>query len=157
MNQNWLGKLCADTEPEEGLRTHIYRDSKGYWTIGIGHLVSTDKTLSAEAAAKLCGSPWTEQHCKVVFREDMERHVQEAEARWPWVANLPELQWRGFCQMVFQMGCERVSKFRNTLAALQSKNWPLAEQEALDSDWHRHDTPARAVRVAARLGGRELP
>lgn len=157
MNPNWIGKLCADTEPEEGLETDVYRDSKGYWTIGIGHLVSSDKTLSIEAARTLCVAPWTELQCRAVFLEDMERHVQEAEARWPWVATLPELQWRGFCQMVFQMGCQRVSKFRNMIAALQRKDWAVAEIEALDSDWARHDTPARARRVAARVGGRERP
>ena len=27
----------------EGRRTKAYRDSRGYWTIGLGHLLSTDK------------------------------------------------------------------------------------------------------------------
>jgi len=157
MNPNWVGKLCADTEPEEGLETDVYRDSKGYWTIGIGHLVSRDKTLTAEQARALCGAPWTEAKCRSVFREDIERHVREAEAQWPWVATLPELQWRGICQMVFQMGVPTVKKFQQMLLALQRKDWAVAEIEALDSDWARHDTPARARRVAARVGGRERP
>lgn len=157
MNENWVGKLCDDTEPEEGLETDVYRCSKGYWTIGIGHLISRDKTLSAEQARALCGAPWTEAKCRMVFREDIESHVREAEAKWPWIASLPELPWRGICQMVFQMGTTSVAGFRNMLAAMQRKDWAVAELEALDSDWANHDTPARAKRVAARVGNRAHP
>jgi len=47
----------------EALRTRAYRDSKGIWTIGIGH-------IGPEVHE---GLVWTEEKCREVFARDIER------------------------------------------------------------------------------------
>lgn len=52
----------------EGLLTEAYRDSKGYWTIGVGHLLSLDKT------ANFGGTVWTKEQCEEVFEQDLAKY-----------------------------------------------------------------------------------
>ena len=52
----------------ESLETKAYRDSKGYWTIGVGHLLSLDKN------ADYSGLVWTREKCEQVFAEDLAKY-----------------------------------------------------------------------------------
>ena len=50
-------------------------------------------------------------------------------------------------EMVYQMGYEGVSKFKETLRLINNENYYAASDEMLDSNW-AHQTPERALRLS---------
>jgi lysozyme len=52
----------------ESLETNAYRDSEGYWTIGVGHLLSLDKSADFSSLV------WTSEKCEQVFAEDLAKY-----------------------------------------------------------------------------------
>jgi lysozyme len=52
----------------ESLELQAYRDSEGYWTIGVGHLLSLDKNADFSALV------WTREHAERVFAEDLAKY-----------------------------------------------------------------------------------
>ena len=52
----------------ESLELKAYRDSEGYWTIGVGHLLSLDKNAS------FAGLVWTREHAEEVFAQDLAKY-----------------------------------------------------------------------------------
>jgi lysozyme len=59
----------------ESLELKAYRDSEGYWTIGVGHLLSLDKNADYSSLV------WTREKAEQVFAEDLakyERAVNES-------------------------------------------------------------------------------
>lgn len=54
----------------EGRRTKAYRDSQGYWTIGLGHLLSSDKS------ADFSGLVWTQEEVEEAWLKDKARFEQ---------------------------------------------------------------------------------
>lgn len=53
----------------EDLRTKAYRDSEGYWTIGVGHLLSLDKSLDFSDLV------WTREKCLEMFEQDLAKYT----------------------------------------------------------------------------------
>jgi lysozyme len=51
----------------EGRRTKAYRDSQGYWTIGLGHLLSTDKNADFSHVV------WTQEQVEEAWLQDKAR------------------------------------------------------------------------------------
>ena len=152
-----LSVIIADAE---GRSLDVYRDSEGYWTIGDGHLVSTDKTITEAHARELCNAPWTPEQCEATRDAEIDAHWAQLCARWPWAASLPDWPRRGVVDMAYQLGVSGVAGFPHMLLALKAGDWATAEAEALDSDgtptapgWHRQ-TPKRCEATAAMLGNR---
>lgn len=52
----------------ESLELKAYRDSEGYWTIGVGHLLSLDKNADFSSIV------WTREHAEEVFAEDLAKY-----------------------------------------------------------------------------------
>lgn len=52
----------------ESLELKAYRDSEGYWTIGVGHLLSLDKNADFSSLV------WTREHAEQVFAEDLAKY-----------------------------------------------------------------------------------
>lgn len=52
----------------EDLRMQAYRDSEGYWTIGVGHLLSLDKNADYSTLV------WSREKCLEVFAQDLAKY-----------------------------------------------------------------------------------
>lgn len=131
--------LISQLRRDEGEVLHAYKDSLGYWTIGVGILIDARKGggLTAEESA------WLLQH-----RLDAKR--AELSAALPWFKYLDEVRQAALLDMAYQLGVGGVLKFPKMLAALRDRRWAEAESHALDSDW-KNQTPERAKRVARQL------
>lgn len=124
---------------EEGYRTHLYKCSAGYWTIGVGYNIE-ERGLPDD-----------------IIQELLDRTMREAhdEAR-TLVDNWLRLSYARqsvLIAMVFQMGINRVRKFKRMLAAIEAFDFDTAADEMLDSKWARDDSPARAQREAEIMRG----
>ncbi len=52
----------------ESIELKAYRDSEGYWTIGVGHLLSLDKNTDFSSLV------WTRDHAEEVFAQDIAKY-----------------------------------------------------------------------------------
>ncbi len=124
---------------EEGREACVYRDSRGYYTIGIGCLV--DKS---QIGAGLC-----DQAIDVQFEHDSARARGIAE-RFPHFAELNEVRQAVLISMAFQLGTKPLY-WPNFMAALEARDYAKAAAEGRDSDWWRVQTHQRAERQMSML------
>lgn len=149
-----IDKLLPILVRQEGLRLDVYRDSEGFWTIGIGYLVSRDQTLTEAQARAMAQGPWTKEQAESTLRKVVEHTVRALNWSYLWFKTLPELVQMGLTNMQYQLGAKGVKGFPKMLAALEAGDYPLAERCALASAWHTQ-TPSRCEEVAAMIGNRD--
>ena len=133
--------LIDDLKADEGWRPFAYEDHLGYTTIGYGFLIDEKKggRLPLEV-----GEFWLERKVHEYWNAFIDKH--------DWVLDQPEDVQRALGNMVYQMGVEGVSKFKQMLKALKEGDREGAAAHALDSRW-AEQTPRRAERVAAKIRG----
>jgi lysozyme len=130
-------KLIYDEEDEV---LHAYQDHLGFWTIGIGHLI--DKRKGGRIPVSIS---------RELFALDIREKTRELTDALPWTSTLDEARFAALLSMVFQMGIGSVLGFPKMLLHMKRGEWQAAHDAALDSDWARIQTPARAQRTAKQI------
>ena len=124
----------------EGFVPKIYKDTRGFSTIGYGHLVlDTDHFIE--------GQSYPKEHLEKVFDGDFDTACSNANQL---IKDLP-LHHQAKCviiEMVFQLGIGGVSKFKNMWKALGEGDYQTASEEMLDSKWAKQ-TPKRAEELSS--------
>jgi len=120
----------------EGYREKVYRCSGGRWTLGIGRNVQ-DKGISFPEAIFLLQNDILE--CKTLLQE-----------KYSWFKELSENRQIVLVDMCFNLGITRLSKFKQTLAAIERGEYLLASQLMLDSKWARQ-VGERAKRLSTMM------
>lgn len=135
--QKVIDSEIAQIVADEGYRSRPYKDSRGLWTIGFGHLIKEGenfKDLTPHKAVEM-------------LRKDYEYASDSVENKYPWAEGEVKLV---LINMTFQMGVSGVSKFENTISHMQQGEYDKAAGEMLDSRW-ASQTPNRAARLAGRI------
>lgn len=148
-----IERLKSNIISHEGESLLPYPDSEGIWTIGVGHNMEVDPRFT-EQVQQLKAGTWTDfiitrDQMYALLHEDIQAAIAGAELLFPRFHSFSDTKQEALVEMVFQMGVRGVSGFKNMCAAINSDppNWPLAIFEAMDSEWHWENTPARAVDV----------
>lgn len=133
-------------EAEEGFRSSVYYCTAGYPTIGIGWRIG-------ERAQPL--HDFKMMHiCKASAYAQLEFEIagitSKLENFIPAFKDLNEARQCVLISMSYQMGIAGLFKFKNMLAAIESKCWNDAANEGLNSKWARQ-TPGRAKRQMRTL------
>ena len=131
--------LLAMIKSDEGFRSRVYTDTRGYQTIGIGFCL--DMAPMPERVAEYWAS-------YLLDNLDSRLRTNPSVGRTYQALNEPR-QW-AILNMAYQMGLTGVGKFRKMWKALTGGNYRQAADEALDSLWAAQ-TPKRARRVAEIL------
>lgn len=132
--------LRSQLQREEGRRNKAYRDTRGIWTIGIGHTGPEVRE----------GLVWTDEQIDAAFDRDVLEHSGEVQQAIPWMLNLDAARQVVLYQMAFQMGVAGLLKFTNTLGAVREGRWADAARGMRNSLWAKQ-TPARALRLAKQM------
>ena len=128
-----------------------YRDSRGYPTIGYGRLCSTTLVANDAAAAGPCKtykSQCSAEVAKKWLSEDIEsktdciQNYSNIKAAYDNASNYRKAV---IISMAYQLGCQGLSGFKNTLKYMANGQWGNAATEMLDSAWNSQ-TPNRAKR-----------
>lgn len=140
---------------DEGKRLNMYQDHLGYWTIGIGHLITKVKNkqtaiaeLNKQVGRETKGSI-TEKECEVLFAKDIQRTIKgmmDNAVIGPVYKSLDPIRQEGLVNMGFQLGVAGLAGFKNSLAFIKAKNWTKTESNLKQSLWYRQTTN-RATRV----------
>lgn len=132
-------KLRAQIIRDEGKIAHAYQDSRGYWTIGVGHLIDERR-----------GGGLPEFIIDTLLEYDIERVQRQLIAALPWFTEIAPPRQAVLVNMGFQLGVAGLLKFAKALAAMKLGSFGEAAAHMLDSAWARQ-TPERAHRLATQM------
>lgn len=154
--------LIASLKRAEGLRLKAYPDpesefaktGKGSpepWTIGYGH---TGPEVHE-------GLVWTKEQADAALLDDIAEACAECDRRIPWWRSLDAVRREVLWELMFNMGwgggVRGLSTFRNTLSALQRRDFSRAAAGLLASRY-AVQVKGRAMRLAQQLAsGERLP
>ena len=121
----------GDGEP--GRLGHPYRDSKGLWTIGRGHLIGehlADLKLSSRIVEEL-------------FKEDLLVAVREAKlvVGSVFFESLSLPRQLALTTMLFTLGQNKFLKFEETIEAMKREDWQEVAHRILSAKWARDVDP----------------
>lgn len=116
----------------EGYVAEIYLCSEGYPTFGIGHMV-TEEDMEYTWPV---GTPVTDERILEVFKKDCEIAYTDACALvLNFAGQAPDAQ-RVLVNMAFNLGRNRLSKFKNMLKYVNEGNYLMAANEMINSKWY---------------------
>lgn len=140
---------------DEGLKLTIYKDTEGFWTVGIGHLLTKNpsKEVAITTLDKLVGRSTrgtiTEAEARNIFKSDVDKAVkgiQKSSILAPVYNSVNDARKKAIINMVFQMGQAGAESFSNSLGLIKNHYYTVAANNMRKSKWYRQ-TPNRAERV----------
>lgn len=132
-------RLRKQIERDEGRIPHVYFDSLGYATIGVGHLVDDRR-----------GGKLPEFLIDALLDYDIDEHRRALMAALPWALNLDPVRQGVLINMAFNLGVAGLLKFVNTLAAVKEGRYQDAARMMLESKWATQVGP-RAKRLSIQM------
>jgi lysozyme len=107
---------------DEGKVLHPYKDTKGYWTIGIGHLLGAN--IPQQFANGI-----DESTCDSLFAADLHHVWDLLDIYIPWWSTIDGQSGpRGnvLVNMGFNLGVQGLSEFHGFLGLMKAHNWAAA-------------------------------
>lgn len=130
--------LVVSLRKHEGEVLHVYQDSLGVWTLGIGRNVDGGH-----------GGGITAEESKYLLMNDIQRKTLDAMAL-PYYSQMNDVRQNVIIEMCFQLGKEGVAQFHGMFNCIRDSDYAGAATHMLDSLWARQ-TPARAAELAALM------
>jgi lysozyme len=130
-----LDTLKDHLRESEGWRERPYLDTKGFWTVGYGHLLPRNITRQQLNAMR-----WTREHGESVLDADLANAQHEASA-FPWWITLDPVRQAVIVELVFNMGRSKVKGFTRMIEAIQDKAYQKAAREL---EWNTHADGTRS-------------
>ena len=137
----------------EGLRTDAYKDSKGFLTVGYGHLI--DKGSPKDIQELKEGDTITAERAEKLFDRDFKEHADAAK-KIPGYGKADEKQQAALIDLTFNMGPDWHADFPKFTAAFKAGNYDLAGAELENSKWYG-DVARRAPTIVSLIKGKGLP
>lgn len=126
-------KLVEQLLVDEGLRLKPYKCTAGKTTIGCGRNLDDNGISKAEAMTML--------------DNDIDVCARDLDRKLPWWREMDDARQNVLLNMCFNLGINRLSGFKKTLALMQAKRYDAAAAEMLDSAW-ADQVGLRAARLA---------
>jgi lysozyme len=125
----------------EGERLTAYQDTRGFWTIGVGHLLDEPRnpkwrgyTISKEASDQL-------------FNLDLAKHYGLVVKYAPWALEFDEVRFYVIVDMTFNLGIEPFD-------GDGFKDWPIFVRQLRTHDWSAAAANMRSTLWAQQVKGR---
>ena len=146
MNTDTFNQMTEEIKADEGVVNEVYLDHLGLPTVGVGHLIREhDPEHGLDVGTKVDDERVTE-----LFESDLYTCVAETKLLYPQFEELPAEAQKILCNMMFNMGRPRLSRFHKMKRAIDSSDWKEAANQMLDSRWAKQ-VPNRANRLIERM------
>ena len=137
----------------EGLRLDAYKDSKGFLTVGYGHLI--DKGSPEDIQKLQEGDRISLERAEKLFEQDFKEHADAAK-KIPGYGKADEKQQAALIDLTFNMGPSWHEEFPKFTAAFKVGKYELAGAELENSKWYG-DVARRAPTIVSLIKGKGLP
>ena len=136
-------KLLESVKKHEGFRDVVYRDTLNKRTVGYGHLCVEDHWED--------GKKYDKEYLEDILEKDLQSAIDQAHDMCQGMEISDDAK-SIICEMIFQLGGNGVSKFKNMWKALKENppNYKEAAVQMLDSRWAKQ-TPNRAKEMAGHM------
>ena len=136
-------KLLESVKRHEGYKNHVYLDTLGKRTVGVGHLCVEDFWED--------GKEYEEKFLMDILQKDLQSAIDQADKMCEGLKISDDAKFI-LIEMIFQLGGNGVSKFRKMWSALREDppNYHEASVQMLDSRWAKQ-TPNRAQEMAGHM------
>lgn len=135
-----MNNIRAQIERDEGRVSHVYQDSLGFWTIGVGHLV--DRRRGGGLPAHIVDA---------LLDHDIETHTLELLRSFPWMEQLDPPRFATMVNMAFQLGVAGLAQFQRSLGHMRRGEYVAAAAAFADSKVAREQTPERWSRHCEQI------
>lgn len=135
-----IEQLTRQLRGDEGVRSCVYRDTLGFFSIGVGRLVDSRKP----------GAGLRPHEIDYLLGNDIADRVSELTRRIPWFADLDPVRSAVLLNMSFQLGVDGLLGFKATLRYVKVGDYERAAKNMLQSLW-ASQTPERAERMAEQM------
>ena len=143
-----MSSLSNDPDPlirqlvlEEGERAHVYQDSKGIFTIGVGRNVDY----------KARGPGLRSSEIRIMLLNDIENVKTQLDNEIPWWRGENQARQRVLIDLCFNMGIGSLMGFKHTLAVLSQGDYIEAARGLANSKWATDVQPSRRDRLIEML------
>ena len=141
-----IERLKEEIKADEGYKNEIYLDHLGLPTLGVGHLIKeTDPEHGLEVGTKI-----DDERVNELFEEDINTTIQECTYLYDDFYVLPEEAQMIICNMMFNLGRPRLSRFLKMKKHIDNRDFKSASLEMKNSKWYRQVTN-RAERLCKRM------
>lgn len=121
---------------DEGVKASPYLDSKGLWTIGVGHCIGSDlKSLKLP-----------EEAIDVILEDDIIIHLDLTIRVFgkDFFNSLDKARQVGLFSLAFNLG-NNIYSFKNTIGLIKEKRWTEAANNLRASKWARDVDPRNRI------------
>jgi len=146
MNTDTFNEMTEEIKADEGVVNEIYLDHLGLPTVGVGHLIREHDPENELAV----GTKIDSERVHELFEADLYTCVAETKLLYPQFEELPAEVQKILCNMMFNIGRPRLSRFHKMKKAVDSSDWTEAANQMLDSKWAKQ-VPNRANRLIERM------
>ena len=112
----------------EGYKLNPYKDSKGNWTVGIGHYIKPGEFIKTK---------YTHSEIIELFDKDLSIAQKDARKLFRTFDNQPKDVKLVLVSLSFNLGYNRLSKFVRFRAAIDKRDYKTAANELKDSLWYK--------------------
>ena len=137
----------------EGLRLDAYKDSKGFLTVGYGHLIDAGSPPDIQALQE--GATITKERAEKLFEQDYKHHADAAK-KIPGYGKADEKQQAALIDLTFNMGPDWHTDFPKFTAAFKAGDYETAGAELINSKWYG-DVARRAPTIVSLIKGKGVP
>lgn len=137
-------KLKAQLVKHEGKENHVYKDTMGHPSIGVGfNLDRSGAKVKIEALGldydkvKAGTQDLTDTQIFQLLDGDMDTAIASCKSVFPDFANLSDVRQRVMVDMMFNLGKAKFEGFKNMIAAVKAGDYAKAADEMKNSAWYR--------------------
>lgn len=118
---------------DEGLEERPYKDTRDFWTIGVGHFIGPD----------LRNLQLSRNVCIAILNEDIKKHWEEACEIFgaDWLMKQTTARQAAILSLVFNLGAAKLSTFTQTVPAIKEERWQSAGALLRKTKWARDVDP----------------
>lgn len=130
----------------ERLKNHVYFDTLGVATIGVGRNITSS------------GPGLSDDECLYLLRNDITRCRNEIDRfKFKWYTELDQVRKDVIVELVFNLGLAGFLNFKNTIRFIEQKNFEEAAKNLLKSKWAVQVKEKRSKNIAHRLRTGQYP
>ena len=133
-----LKPIMNTLKRDEGNVLHKYKDSLGYETIGVGHLL--DKRKGGKTLREVLGidkDTITPSESDYILVKDINATSKELYKKLPWLEQQPKNIQTDLLNMAFNLGVTGLMKFNNTLKRIKNFDYKIAVSNLRKSLWRK--------------------
>ena len=119
-------KLIDELIRDEGLVLKPYRDSLGFLTIGIGHLIKKGESFCVI----------TKDQAISLLEEDIQDAERKLDSIFPGWRKLDDVRQRTFVNLSVNLGY-KLADFKRFLHSAKSEDWEKAADQLMQSRWYK--------------------